>query len=60
MTEVLAAIRRELEPKLQARVTAMPIVPDGAKWATININGIEGGQQGREEVFAGDRAGGEE
>jgi succinyl-diaminopimelate desuccinylase len=44
MTEVLAAIRRELEPKLHDRVTAMPVVPNGARHATINVNGIEGGQ----------------
>jgi succinyl-diaminopimelate desuccinylase len=44
MTEVLAAIRRELEPQLHDRVTAMPVVPDGARRATINVNGIEGGQ----------------
>jgi succinyl-diaminopimelate desuccinylase len=45
MTEVLAAIRRDLEPALHARVTAMPVVPEGARRATINVNGIEGGQQ---------------
>jgi len=44
MTEVLAAIRRELEPKLHERLTAMPVVPSGARRATINVNGIEGGQ----------------
>jgi succinyl-diaminopimelate desuccinylase len=44
MTEVLAAIRHELVPRLHDRVTAMPVVPDGARRATINVNGIEGGQ----------------
>jgi succinyl-diaminopimelate desuccinylase len=44
MTEVLAAIRHELEPALAARVTAMPVVPDAARHATINVNAIEGGQ----------------
>jgi succinyl-diaminopimelate desuccinylase len=44
MTEVLAAIRRELEPMLNARITAMPVVPEGARYATINVNGVEGGQ----------------
>jgi succinyl-diaminopimelate desuccinylase len=44
MTEVLTAIRRELEPALHARLTAMPVVPDGARHATINVNGVEGGQ----------------
>jgi succinyl-diaminopimelate desuccinylase len=45
MTEVLATIRRELEPALHARLTAMPVVPDAARRATINVNGVEGGQQ---------------
>jgi succinyl-diaminopimelate desuccinylase len=44
MNEVLSAIRHELEPVLHARVTAMPVVPDAARRATINVNGIEGGQ----------------
>jgi succinyl-diaminopimelate desuccinylase len=44
MAEVLAAIRHELEPALGARVTAMPVVPDAARHATINVNAIEGGQ----------------
>ena len=44
MNEVLAAIRRELEPSLARRVTAMPVVPDRARYATINVNAIEGGQ----------------
>ena len=44
MTRVLAAIRHELEPLLQQRVTAMPVVPAGARHATINVNAIDGGQ----------------
>ena len=44
MTEVLAAIRRELEPALHGRLTAMPVVPDGARRATINVNSVDGGQ----------------
>ena len=44
MTEVLAAIRRELQPVLGGRVTAMPVVPPGARHATINVNAIDGGQ----------------
>jgi succinyl-diaminopimelate desuccinylase len=45
MSEVLAAIRSKLEPILHARVTGMPIVPEGARRATINVNGVEGGQR---------------
>ena len=44
MTEVLTAIRRELEPALTGRVTSMPVVPEAARHATINVNAIEGGQ----------------
>jgi succinyl-diaminopimelate desuccinylase len=41
---VLAAIAHDLEPSLARRVTAMPVVPEGARHATINVNAIEGGQ----------------
>jgi succinyl-diaminopimelate desuccinylase len=44
MADVLAAIRRELRPALDSRVTAMPVVPAGARHATINVNAIDGGQ----------------
>jgi succinyl-diaminopimelate desuccinylase len=44
MNDVLSAICRELEPALAGRVTAMPVVPEGARHATINVNGIDGGQ----------------
>jgi succinyl-diaminopimelate desuccinylase len=37
-------IRRELLPTLTNRTTAMPVVPDAARHATLNINGINGGQ----------------
>ena len=44
MAHVLEAIRTELQPVLAARSTAMPVVPAAARHATINVNGIEGGQ----------------
>jgi succinyl-diaminopimelate desuccinylase len=44
MGEVLNAIRSELEPALSARVTRMPVVPEAARRATINVNAIDGGQ----------------
>jgi len=37
-------VRRELMPVLASRTTAVPVVPDGARHATLNINGISGGQ----------------
>jgi len=44
MNDVITAIQRDLKPKLAQRITAMPIVPEQARHATININGIDGGQ----------------
>jgi succinyl-diaminopimelate desuccinylase len=41
---VLDRVRRDLMPALASRTTAVPVVPDGARHATININGVEGGQ----------------
>src|SRR5258705_1293064 len=38
MNEAITAIRRQLEPILAKRVTAMPVVPESARHATININ----------------------
>lgn len=39
-----ALVEEQLKPKLAARKTAVPVVPEGARHATINTNGIEGGQ----------------
>jgi succinyl-diaminopimelate desuccinylase len=44
MSHLLDLIRDELGPALFQRVTAMPVVPEGSRHATININGIDGGQ----------------
>jgi succinyl-diaminopimelate desuccinylase len=44
MGVILDRVRRELMPRLAGRSTAMPVVPDGARHATLNINGIDGGQ----------------
>jgi len=44
MAQVLEAIRRDLGPALATRKTTMPVVPDAARHATINVNAIEGGQ----------------
>lgn len=41
---VLDKIERELLPRLAARTTAVPVIPAGARHATLNINGISGGQ----------------
>ena len=44
MGVILDRIRRELIPALASRTTGVPVVPDGARHATLNINGIMGGQ----------------
>jgi succinyl-diaminopimelate desuccinylase len=44
MARLIERVERELKPKLARRRTRMPIEPDGARSATININSILGGQ----------------
>ena len=44
MSDVLNAVQRVLRPALSRRTTSMPVVPDGARHATINVNAIDGGQ----------------
>jgi succinyl-diaminopimelate desuccinylase len=44
MGAVLERMSHELLPALASRTTAVPVVPDGARRATLNINGISGGQ----------------
>jgi succinyl-diaminopimelate desuccinylase len=44
MSHLLDLVRDELGPALVERVTSMPVVPEGSRHATININGIDGGQ----------------
>jgi succinyl-diaminopimelate desuccinylase len=45
MNAVIDRMERDLYPKLAARRTGMPVVPSGARHATLNINSIHGGQQ---------------
>jgi len=44
MGRLLQSVRDVLMPALASRQTAVPVVPPGARHATININGIDGGQ----------------
>jgi succinyl-diaminopimelate desuccinylase len=44
MGRLLQSVREQLMPALASRRTAVPVVPPGARHATININGIDGGQ----------------
>ncbi|ALG75036.1 succinyl-diaminopimelate desuccinylase [Azospirillum thiophilum] len=45
MGAVLHRIETELLPRLAAKRTDMPVVPEGARQSTININAIHGGQR---------------
>jgi succinyl-diaminopimelate desuccinylase len=44
MAALLEAVRVELQPVLAERRTAMPVVPEGAGRATLNVNAVVGGQ----------------
>jgi len=44
MAILIERMRRDLAPALARRTTEMPVVPAGARHATLNINGIAGGQ----------------
>jgi succinyl-diaminopimelate desuccinylase len=50
MQAVLERFEKELYPLLKNKKTDMPVVPDGAKESTININSIHGGES---EEFEG-------
>ena len=44
MTAVLERFEEELYPALAKRLSDMPVVPDGARQSTMNINSLHGGQ----------------
>jgi succinyl-diaminopimelate desuccinylase len=44
MGAVLEAFEKDLFPALAAKQTRMPVVPEGARRSTMNINSIHGGQ----------------
>lgn len=41
---ILDRLRRDLLPALSQRTTMMPVVPEAARHATLNVNAIAGGQ----------------
>ena len=45
MGAVLASFEDSLYPLLATKRTAMPVVPEGARQSTLNINSVHGGQQ---------------
>lgn len=44
MGAVMERLERDLFPRLDQRRTRMPVVPEGARSSTLNINAIHGGQ----------------
>jgi len=44
MSRFIEAVERELKPMIGGRLTSMPVEPPGARYPSININSISGGQ----------------
>ncbi len=57
--ELIHAINQRLKPALAERLTSMPVAPEGARRASVNINAIFGGQSedGPQTPCVIDRAG---
>lgn len=53
MGAVLEEMERTLYPLLAQKRTEMPVVPEGAKQSTLNVNSIHGGEPEPEEGFTG-------
>jgi succinyl-diaminopimelate desuccinylase len=53
MGAVLEEMERTLYPLLAGKRTAMPVVPEGARQSTLNVNSIHGGEPEPEEGFTG-------
>ena len=53
MGAVLQAFEDDLFPAMASRRTDMPVVPDGARQSTMNINAIHGGQPEQPEDYDG-------
>ncbi|WP_299847261.1 acetylornithine deacetylase/succinyl-diaminopimelate desuccinylase family protein [uncultured Roseovarius sp.] len=53
MGAVVAEMEESLFPALSEKRTEMPVVPDGAKQSTLNINSIHGGEAEQEADYTG-------
>ncbi|MFD1194906.1 acetylornithine deacetylase/succinyl-diaminopimelate desuccinylase family protein [Seohaeicola saemankumensis] len=53
MGAVMAEMETSLFPALAMKRTDMPVVPDGAKQSTLNINSIHGGENEQAEDYTG-------
>lgn len=53
MGAVLDAFEKKLFPAMAARHTEMPVIPEGARQSTMNINSIHGGQPEQPADYTG-------
>ena len=53
MGAVLAEMEATLFPLLATKRTEMPVIPEGAKQSTLNINAIHGGEAEQDEDYTG-------
>lgn len=53
MTAVLSELEDHLYPELAKKRTAMPVVPEGARQSTLNINSIHGGEPEQDPDYTG-------
>lgn len=53
MGAVLEEMERTLWPLLAGKRTAMPVIPEGARSSTLNINSIHGGEAEPEDGYTG-------
>jgi len=53
MGAVLAEMEKTLFPLLAGKHTQMPVVPEGAKQSTLNINSIHGGEPVQDAAYTG-------
>lgn len=53
MGEVLHEIDTVLQPALAARRTAMPVIPEGARASTLNVNAVHGGEAQQAAGYTG-------
>lgn len=44
MSAFIEALERDLIPRLRERRTAQPVVPEGARASTLNVNSVHGGE----------------
>lgn len=53
MGAIIAELEESLFPLLAGKRTAMPVVPEGARQSTLNLNAIHGGEPEQEDDFDG-------